>query len=703
MKSFPLPRLNPLIRLYRGPDKADGTATWTLHHPISHKYFQIEWAEFECLSRMSVCGDAAMLIARVNAETILKIDLDDIKTLMLFLQKNGLLDARAAAMPEEKKQQPLWKKALHNYLFFSLVLLKPEKFLDRLYPFAKPLLSRNFLGTVYAFLVFLILLTLQRWDEFTHTFINMVSLEGAILLFVTLMGVKIIHEFGHALAARHYGVAVPHMGVAFMVMYPVFYTETSAAWTLQSRKARMHIGLAGIMTELVLATIALALWHILPPGPLQSLAFAVVAIALVGSLAINLNPLMRFDGYFIFSDWIGIENLHARSFSFAKHWIRKTLWGLDDPLPEAFTEGRARFLTVFGLVIILYRFFLFLGIALLVYWLFFKPLGLILMIVELLWFIGTPLGRELRVWWDRRADIILQKRAKVTGAVMGVFLILIVLPVQGSVSIPAIVHAGEHRVFYPPETALIERIDVREGQSVKSGEILMVLSSPVLERDVKTARKQLEKLLALKRIQSMAPEEGAAKGSMEEEIVAAQQEIADLEAKKSRLILSAPFDGEIRSLAPDLRIGLNIPRTLSLFHLIKPGGLKIAAYVRERDLARLELGQSAYFRPGYALWGGLSATLSQIDPVNASEISWPELSSLHGGPIASELDTERRENFIKPRESLTLVQLDMDAQSLSSQQVVTKGYVKINAGAVSPLLYGLSSFIALIRAESGLN
>lgn len=109
-------------------------------------------------------------------------------------------------------------------------------------------------------------MTIGRMDEFLHTFFMFFSLEGAITIFITFFFIKILHEFGHAYTAYQYGVRVPHMGVAFMVMYPVLYTETSSAWQIKSRNQRMHIGLAGIRTELILAAYALMLWHFLPPA-----------------------------------------------------------------------------------------------------------------------------------------------------------------------------------------------------------------------------------------------------------------------------------------------------------------------------------------------------------------------------------------------------------------------------------------------------
>lgn len=120
------------------------------------------------------------------------------------------------------------------------------------------------------------------------------------------------------------------------------------------------------------------------------------------TLAINLNPFMRFDGYYLLSDWLEVENLQDRAFARGKWWLREKLFGLGDPPPEPFGEPLGKGLLVYAFGTWIYRFFLFLGIAVLVYAYFFKVLGIFLFLVEILWFIGLPIWRELQAWWKRK-------------------------------------------------------------------------------------------------------------------------------------------------------------------------------------------------------------------------------------------------------------------------------------------------------------
>src|SRR5206468_1280763 len=113
----------------------------------------------------------------------------------------------------------------------------------------------------------------------------------------------------------------------------------------------------------------------------------------------------RFDGYFLLYDWLKVANLHERACALARWWLRERLFGFRDAPPEVFAPGRQRLLITFSLFAWLYRLVLFFSIALLVFHFFFRALGLLLMLVEIGWFIVLPIANETMVWWRRRSDL----------------------------------------------------------------------------------------------------------------------------------------------------------------------------------------------------------------------------------------------------------------------------------------------------------
>lgn len=697
MDDFALPALAPHLKLTRAPD-AKGEPSWTLHNPIANTYFKLDWVSFECLARFPSHRTAQSLKDAVESETTLALTLEDIASVVTFLQKNALLSLKDQTTNYRPPvARPLWKKILHGYLYITIPLFKPQAFLEKFYPAISPLFSRTFLTVMMAFFAVMVVLTLPRLDEFLHTFTNLFSIEGGIAVLLVFSFVKIVHEFAHAFTAVRYGVSVPHMGVAFIVMYPVLYTETTGSWQLSSRRARFHIGMAGVMAELCLAGIFLALWNIAPAGGmLQSLSFLVVAVSLVSSLLVNINPLMRFDGYYMFSDVTGFDNLQSRSCSFARHSLREFLFGLKDPAPEEIPAKDARFLTIFGFCLLIYRFFLFLGIALLVYHLFFQPLGLFLMMVELVWFIGLPIWSELKIWHQKRASIMARKRGVVPAAVIFLVLLLLVLPWKSTISLPAILHATGHQVLYPPAPAKIVSLSVAGGSMVKKDDVLAVLESPDLETKLLEARQELSKLETLRRRGQSNPALLANTALSEEAIEKARLKVAGLEAQTRRLTITAPFDGTVRDLNPEIQTGRFIAVTEPLFTIIDPATSTITAYADENSRDKIATGSTAEFISDDRYLSLKNLALGHVSATGDSALPWPELASLHGGPIAAD---DAGEGRIVPRRALYEVRA---AASAPAPSQIERGFLKISSAPSSIFMSWIKGLASTVRREAGL-
>jgi len=216
-----LPSLNPLLKLQPSTSQFDGQPQWTLYHPIANQFYKIGWAEYECLSRFHKYQNGDDLIKAVNNETALEIDESDLEGIVQFLAMNGLLEGKLQQNMEAKKKT-WWNKMLHGYLYFTIPILKPENFLRRTSGVIKPLLSKSFHYMMMVLLAVGVVMTLPRIDEFFGSFTQIFTLEGLILSALILTAIKIIHEFAHGYVATLNGVVVPHMGVAFIVLYPIF-------------------------------------------------------------------------------------------------------------------------------------------------------------------------------------------------------------------------------------------------------------------------------------------------------------------------------------------------------------------------------------------------------------------------------------------------------------------------------------------------
>ncbi|MCM5679999.1 HlyD family efflux transporter periplasmic adaptor subunit [Schlegelella sp. S2-27] len=671
-----LPPLRQDLALHPGAPAADGTPTWTLHDPAANRFYQLGWAAFEILSRWSMGAPQAVLQA-VHDHTTLRPTPQDLQGLVEMLGRNHLLQATRGADTERLRQAAqasrpgpgMW--LLKNYLFFRLPLVRPERLLQRLAPRIGWAFHPGFWWAVAAAALAGLLLASRRWDEFTHTFVSYASWEGAFAIGVAVSAAKLLHELGHALTAHRYGCRVPTMGVAFLVMWPVLYTDTNEAWKLPSRRQRLAIGAAGMLTELALGAVALLAWAMLPDtpqwGPARAGAFLLATTTWVLTLAINASPFMRFDGYFLLSDWINLPNLHERAFAHGRWWLRERLFGFGEPAPELLPPARQRFLIVFAYATWLYRLVLFLGIALLVYHLFFKVLGLVLMMVELAWFIALPVQREMKAWWQRRGRMRWNAATVRLVLVAGAAAAFVLWPWQSNVRAPAVLGALQTQGLYAPRAAQLLTPLPAAGTRVRAGQELVRLQAPELQAQLALAHAQEQQLRWQLTQQSFDARLREAGPALRKRWEQAAEAVQGLQREAERLTLVAPFDADVVDVNPDVSPAAWLPAGERLLTLVGPSGNKVDAYVDEHALQSLEgqPGRAVFLAdlPGHP---GVTCTGVGVHPVQLSQIEHAAVSSSFGGEIPSQRMPDGR---LVPLRAVFRVRLtDCDLPGVSQQE-----------------------------------
>ena len=666
--------------------------------PVGNRFFRIGWVEFEVLSRWSL-GDAGRIAASITADTPLAIDADDVAQTVEFLRQQQLLrvsDPQGVALLEAiaRRASPArWKWLLHNYLFIRIPLLRPQRFLAWLAPKLGLLYTRACAVAIVAATIVGLLLAARQWDVFLHTFTDVMSPAGIIGFALALLFAKSLHELGHAVTATRLGVRVAHMGVAFLVLWPMLYTDTGESWKLADRRDRFRIAAAGMAVEFALAGLATLAWSLAGDGPLRSALFFLATTSWVLTLAINASPFMRFDGYFLLSDALDLPNLHARSFALARAVLRRRILGLQEPDPEAFEPGLRRFLIGFAFTTWIYRLVVFIGIALAVYHVFFKALGLLLFAVEIAWFILRPLWSELGVWYARRAEV---------GSVRGIMLLLVLagifavlaLPWRGTVRAEAWLHSAQQQRLYSPFAARVAELPA-EGP-VLAGARLVLLDSP----DTRSRAEQagiLAVALALQRDQSVGSRGDAAERAnrLGEQLARQLAELGAERGELARLALVADFDGRVVDLDRELRPGGWVSANQPIAMVIDPQAWVVDAMVGQRDLDRLQVGTPArFYRRGD--WEVLEGKIVAIDSARAQRLPDPMLAADRGGRVPVLRGDDGRE---VPRDALYRVRIRIDG--VPSQLRSGLGSVRIEGEARSLLGEALVSAAAVLVRESG--
>jgi len=627
--------LSPLreeLELFPGPCSFDGSPTWTLYDPVNQQFYRLGVLEHQLLVHWDLRSTDAI-------SEQLSVGIDEISQLLQFLTAHNLLQARGPEavqrlVNQAKAAQHHWFSWLiHHYLFFKIPLLHPDRWLAKTYPLLSWLYKPLMFYSLLVLLVVNLYVLIDRWDLFSQTFMHFFSLEGLVYYAVALTLSKTLHELGHAYTAHRYGCRVSAMGVAFLVMVPMLYTDASDAWKLTSRRQRLAIGFGGIATELGLAILCTTLWHFLPDGPMRSSVFLMATTTWVMTLFINLNPLMRFDGYFLLSDYWGIENLQNRAFALGRWKLRGLLFGFLDDAPERFPMQTQRLLLIYAWSVWIYRFFLFLGISLLVYHYFFKVLGLLLMLVEVGWFIMLPIIKELKYWLEHRQNMHWKRNTLGSLTVLLLVLGILFIPWQSRISAPAMLKIATHTELFMPLPAKLDKILVSKGDRVRVGQLLMQFTSPNIDSQLEQST---IKIASLRWELSFHGQEKSLSNRHQvvvSELDSAISEYDSLMTEKSRLAVLATFDGEVIELNDQLTIGEWIAKDESLLSIGQFTNFQLEAFVAEAYLSQIQAGVPAEFYPEQLDWPSLPCRVIRIDNAAATQLS-PAFTSRYQGSIA---------------------------------------------------------------------
>ncbi|MCY1490994.1 HlyD family secretion protein [compost metagenome] len=390
-----------------------------------------------------------------------------------------------------------------------------------------------------------------------------------------------------------------------------------------------------------------------------------------------------------------MDNLQARAFALCRWRLREALFGYGEPAPEPWSPEMSRRLLVWGYGSWLWRAVLFFGIALAVYHLFFKVLGIFLMLVELVWFIGLPIWRELGEWWQRRDQAEPRKVLFTAGGLL-LLLMLLVLPWRDSVEVPALLEASRTTALHAPVAARLKALHVKDGQTVEQGALLLELESPDLDSKQAIVRREIEILQLQLRRQAGRSETAADAGILEQRLAEAVAEYRGLAAQRERLQLRAPQAGVVRDLLPDLTAGRWLSPREPLARVVE-AGLRLRGYLAEEELWRVQAGAEGRFIADDPARPALPVRLDEVDATGVAYLELEALSSDHHGPIAVRRDAQQRAEPVQAQYGVRLSLLD---SSIEPAQPL-RGVVVLDGEGQSLLGFAWRRLAALGVRESG--
>ena len=383
------------------------------------------------------------------------------------------------------------KKQWMQFLFIRIPLINPDRFLKRTLPLGRFLFSK-WMGYIWIAVVAAgLFVAFSNARELIEGGSGLLDPGNWLLLYLVWAVVKLLHELGHAYACRSRGGQVTAMGVMLLVFIPIPYVDATSAWRFRSKYDRVLVAAAGMLVEFFCASIAVFVWSQTSAESLTNqIAYNLIFLASVSTILFNINPLLRFDGYYIFSDLMDTPNLQTRATQHLKYLLERYVFGLFNSSQPEGSRRESFYYVIYGLLSGFYRIFIFAVISLFVaeqFW----GLGILLALVSGVIFITLPLSKFIRYLSSApQLDTVRPRVTRVSLAFLfGLTAILAFVPFPRAVIAPVLVQPSSEDLIYAPITGWVDHV-AKSGDRIDIGQPLMKLTNQAFEFSLKELQAQ---------------------------------------------------------------------------------------------------------------------------------------------------------------------------------------------------------------------
>jgi putative peptide zinc metalloprotease protein len=438
-------------------------------------------------------------------------------------------------------------KLLHPFVI-RIPMVDPDRWLMRWRFLVRPLFTTTAAFAVFGCLVLTAVCGMLNASGLARDAASLLGDPRSwMALVVAYLGLKVLHELGHAFAARSFGAEVHEMGITLLFFVPIPYVDTSSAGAFSEKERRIVVSLAGIAVEGLAAGLALFGWWLVEPGFVRAFCAQLFFLGTTSTLLFNGNPLLRYDAYYALADALEIPNLYERSRAHLRGIAERRVLGLEDARNAVQAEGEAAWLTAYGVASGVYRVFLVFIIA----WMLASLLPGIGAAVGFVWIalqLGLPLVALTRFLFqsprlkERRYRIL----AGVGAAVLCLTAIAALVPVSHRSMADGVVWLPEQAQVRAGTSGFVTQWLAQPGARVQQGEPLIELDEPLAKARVRALRARLE---ILRRTQHGAVLDRMRLVQIREEIASVSEELRVARERLGNVILRSPSDGVLLSAA----------------------------------------------------------------------------------------------------------------------------------------------------------
>jgi len=651
--------------------------------PVRGKFFQIGLEEYELM--MGLDGQKSLNELLPNGGELPQNKQDQFIQIAQWLVQNNLVYSPAVDGSKRLNQQS--KQAAKakwlgwiNPLSCKFTLFNPNRLLTGLQPYT------SWLFSLWVFLIWLsvggyaMTLLVSDWNAVGSAATGVLAGSKWIWMLLIWIALKLVHETAHGIACRRYGGEVPEAGVLLLLFTPMPFVNVTSMWRSKNTWQRIVVSAAGMYVELFISFLAIIVWknH---PGMIGSIAFDVFLLSSVTTILFNANPLMRFDGYFILSDLIGIPNLSTKGSKWFNEWMKGLYFGTPQT-PNLLGSSERRIVQVYGVLAWCWKLTIGLSLMIAASVLFYGA-GLILAVLGGITFYGMPIWNQyLSLFGPKAPHPINRSRlawSLTLTAMLGIGLFT-VLRAPATKSAPALIQFCGEQILRSVTDGFLTEIRVTDGEAVSPNQVLMVLKNEPLELEVRELEHLIEEAAISTRIKVKSGDLAESQAAAEKQ-AGLQKQLLEKQQQLETLTIRAPFAGTIYARNLSNRIGSFCKRGSELCAISPLNSKQILASIDQRDFESIQGQQGKFLRVAFPGIKTFSSKLTRINPrasVDPQESAW---GANAGGPLPVRpaligSSGEPRFELVVPRFT---VELQPDDAFVSTLNSGVRGYAFFDA------------------------
>jgi putative peptide zinc metalloprotease protein len=623
------------------PAEFDSEPCYMIEDPVRGKFFRIGSDEFSLISLLDGKNTIAQAIG-LSAATLRERAFTENEAMSVchWLLESQLAVCGGAGQAERladsaRKQARNKLASSVNPLAMRIPLFNPSRVLSHVLPSTHWLFSPPALvGWCIVCLIGVVVAAGHR-NELVESSSVLLDRDNWLRLAVVWLILKVLHESAHAIACMHFGGTVPSAGVLLVVFTPLPFVDVTASWRFPSKWQRIATAAAGVYVELFVAALAIILWSYSGDSVVRHAALNVAATASVGSLFINANPLMRFDGYYIMSDWLELPNLSASGQKFIASLFQRML-GVDVP-PDTRSPRTRRIIAVYAVASLVWRNLIYAGLLVVLYALVSK-LGSFLAGTAVVFAIAAMLlnpARSIIRFLFKQQSLEMRRLAIVAAGFLGCIVIVAFLLTRPStIRTCGIVDYSPPTIVRSASPGLVHEVKVRDGETVKKGQVLVVLENDQLHVELANIRHQIEQ----SRLQQGVHRENDETAKQQAEAAkhrSLRKKEAEILAQVDGLIVRAPIAGQIVANDLDSFAGryLAVGDEIAVIGSENRKEVILAAAQDDISSFTAQLGRSVRVRILGDESNSFTASLSKIDPRASQKPPHAALGADAGGSL----------------------------------------------------------------------